>query len=63
MVSGREQLIGASGTALTDVHQQGEVFVHSERWSAVSGSPLRKGQAVVVTGIDGLTLKVGPADE
>ena len=63
VVSGREQLIGASGSALTDVYHEGEVFVHSERWSAVSDSPLREGQAVVVTGIDGLTLKVRPADE
>jgi membrane-bound ClpP family serine protease len=39
------------------------VFVHSERWSAVTESSLRKGQAIVVTGIDGLTLKVRPADE
>ena len=63
VVSGREQLIGASGTALTDVYHEGEVFVHSERWSALSVSPIRKGQAVMVTGIDGLTLKVRPADE
>lgn len=63
VVSGREQLIGAAGTALDDFHHQGEVFVHSERWSAVTESPLRKGQNIVVTAIDGLTLKVRPADE
>ena len=63
VVSGREQLIGASGVALTDVYHEGEVFVHSERWSAVSESPLHKDQVIVVTGIDGLTLKVGPAEE
>ena len=63
VVSGREQLIGASGTALTDIYHEGEVFVHSERWSAVSDSPLHKGQTVEVTGIDGLTLKVRPIDE
>jgi membrane-bound serine protease (ClpP class) len=63
VVSGREQLIGASGIALTDVYHEGEVFVHSERWSAVSNSPLSKGQTIVVTGIDGLTLNVGPDDE
>jgi membrane-bound serine protease (ClpP class) len=63
VVSGREQLIGATGTALVDIHHTGEVFVHSERWSAVSGSLIRKGQSVVVTGIDGLTLQVRPADE
>jgi len=63
VVSGREQLIGASGTALTDVHHEGEVFVHSEHWSAVSNSPLSKGQTIKVTGIDGLTLVVCPVDE
>jgi membrane-bound serine protease (ClpP class) len=62
VVSGREQLIGAAGTALADFHGAGEVFVHSERWSAVTETPLRKGQDIVVTGIDGLVLKVRPAD-
>jgi len=62
VVSGREQLIGAAGTALADFHGEGEVFVHSERWSAVTETPLRKGQDIVVTGIDGLVLKVRPAD-
>jgi membrane-bound serine protease (ClpP class) len=63
VVSGREELLGAEGTALSDFEQRGNIFVHSERWSAVTGSPLRKGQAVVVTDIDGLTLKVRPLDE
>ena len=63
VVSGREQLIGDSGTAVTDVYHEGEVFVHSEHWNAVSDSPIRKGQTVVVAGIDGLTLKVRPVDE
>ena len=63
VVSGREQLIGAPGTTLTDVYHEGEVFVHSERWSAVSDSPVNKGQDIVVTAIDGLTLHVRPADE
>jgi len=63
VVSGREELLGAEGTALLDFEHDGNVFVHSERWSAVSGSPLREGQAIVVTGVDGLTLKVRPLDE
>ncbi len=63
VVSGREQLIGAVGTALRNFEHQGSVFVHSERWSAVTASPLRKGQAIVVTGIDGLMLEVRPGDE
>lgn len=63
VVAGREELIGTQGTALADFEQHGNVFVHSERWSAVTASPLCKGQVVVVTGIDGLTLHVRPADE
>ncbi len=63
VVAGREQLIGARGTALSDFEQRGNVFVHSESWNAVSGAAVQKGQAIVVTGIDGLTLKVRPADE
>lgn len=63
VVSGREQLVGAAGMALLDFERRGSVFVHSERWNAVSRTPLREGQAVVVTGIDGLTLEVRPANE
>ena len=63
IVAGREELIGATGTALLNFSQQGNVFVHSERWNAVTTSPLHKGQAIVVTGIDGLILNVRPADE
>lgn len=63
VVAGREQLIGAEGIVLSDFNRRGDVFVHSERWNAVTGSPLRKGQAIVVTGIDGLILKVRPADD
>jgi membrane-bound serine protease (ClpP class) len=62
VVSGREELVGAAGTALLDFEKQGSVYVHSERWSAVTSAPLLKGQDIVVTGIDGLMLEVRPAD-
>ena len=62
VVTGREQLIGAAGTALLDFESRGNVFVHSESWSAVTTTPLRAGQTIVVTGIDGLTLEVRPTD-
>jgi len=39
------------------------VFVHGERWNAISEEPVEKDQAVVVTGIDGLTLRVRRASE
>jgi membrane-bound serine protease (ClpP class) len=60
VVSGREQMIGAPGTALTGFDGAGEVFVHGERWLAVTESPVRKDQDIVVTGLDGLTLMVRP---
>jgi membrane-bound serine protease (ClpP class) len=63
VVSGREQLIGAQGTALERFEREGEVFVHSERWSAISEAPVAKGQEIVVTGIDGLVLSIRPADQ
>ena len=63
VVAGREELLGARGTVLADFDQSGDVFVHSERWQAVTSAPLREGQAIVVTGIDGLTLEVQPADD
>ncbi|MBE9548231.1 MAG: nodulation protein NfeD [Proteobacteria bacterium] len=62
VVSGREQLVGAEGTALLAFDNQGDVFVHSERWNAVTEAPLREGEVIIVTGIDGLTLKVRPGD-
>ena len=61
VVSGREQLIGAQGKALEGFAHEGEVFVHSERWHAVTESAVRAEQSIVVTGLDGLTLKVRPA--
>ena len=63
VVSGREQLVGLTGTALESFERKGEVFVHGERWSAISDTPVRKDHAVVVTGIDGLTLSVRRANE
>lgn len=61
VVSGREELVGAHGTALQAFEREGEVFVHSERWHAVSESAVHANQAIEVTGLDGLTLKVRPA--
>ena len=63
VVSGREQMVGASGTALESFEERGEVFVHSERWSAVSGAPVREGQQIIVTGVEGLTLEVRPLED
>lgn len=60
VVAGREQLVGQTGTAQDSFERTGHVYVHSERWNAVTEFPVRKGQAVEVTGVNGLTLEVRP---
>ncbi len=61
VVSGREELIGAAGVALENFDGEGHVYIHGERWSAAAESPVQANQGVVVTGLDGLVLKVRPA--
>jgi membrane-bound serine protease (ClpP class) len=60
VVSGSEQLMGAVGTALGGFPDQGSVHLRGETWSARSTVPIAQGQAVRVTGRDGLTLVVSP---
>ena len=60
VVSGAEELLGASGEILEVTPQQTWVRVHSERWRASSSGPLSTGQRVRVTGRDGLVLQVEP---
>lgn len=45
---GREALIGEEGEAITDISPEGKVFVHGEYWDAISESPIKKGERVVV---------------
>ncbi len=58
VVSGREELVGARGDALEDFADEGWVRAHGENWRARSATPLRSGQRVRITRIDGLTLSV-----
>lgn len=61
IVSGREEMIGAIGEVLDWKGGRGHVFVHGERWRARGVDRVKKGDAVEVRGIDGLTLTVRPA--
>jgi membrane-bound serine protease (ClpP class) len=52
-------LVGEQGTVLAPVTpDNGEVFVHGERWRATSPAPIRPGAHVVVRRVEGLTLFV-----
>lgn len=63
VVSGREELIGARADVLDWRGGGGHVHVHGERWRAAAASPLKRGQHVRVTGLDGLTLTVAPEED
>jgi membrane-bound serine protease (ClpP class) len=59
--AGRETMLGQTVKALLRIDAQGgKVFIEGEHWNAVSEVPIEAGQPVVVTGIEGLTLKVKP---
>jgi membrane-bound ClpP family serine protease len=59
---GREGLIGMTGIALVDFDPDGLVEVGGARWRATAHreAGLSAGSDVVVTGVDGLYLEVGP---
>ncbi|MGH8749577.1 MAG: NfeD family protein [Burkholderiales bacterium] len=63
VVSGREEMIGASGVALEDIDGEGWARVHSETWRVRAGGPVRKGQRLRVTALEGLLLDVVPESD
>ncbi len=70
VVSGAEAMLGAQVEVLEgfgrdgdgDGENEGEVMLGGERWHAQSAGKLIKGQAAVVTAIEGLVLKVRAQD-
>ena len=59
--TGAEAMLGKTASALSHIDPAGgRVFVEGETWNAVSAAPVETGQAVEITGITGLTLKVKP---
>jgi membrane-bound serine protease (ClpP class) len=63
VVSGAAHLLGASGTVIEFDGGQGWALVNGERWQVRAGEPLRAGQRVRITRIDGLTLEVKSTHE
>jgi membrane-bound serine protease (ClpP class) len=56
--TGQEGMIGETGVALSDIHQDGRVLVHGEYWNAFSSGPIPSGARVTVVGVHGLRLEV-----
>ena len=60
VVSGREELVGAAGEALEDLQGEGWARVHGERWRVRCAVPLKRGERLRVTAIQGLVLDAVP---
>jgi membrane-bound serine protease (ClpP class) len=58
VVSGAEGLIGAVGTARTDLKPEGLVHVQGEDWKARASAPVPKGGQIKVVKLEGLTVYV-----
>ncbi len=56
--TGSEGLVGEKGVTRTEVFRKGTVLVHGEIWNATSEELIGRGEKVVVTAVDGLTVTV-----
>jgi membrane-bound serine protease (ClpP class) len=63
VVSGMEAILGAPAEALEDFDGEGRVHALGENWHARSDQPIKRGQALQITAIDGLTVHVEPTDK
>jgi len=58
-VFGVEAMIGMRGEAVTDIDGQGQVFVHSEYWTAIAKEPISRGETIEVVALrDRMQLEV-----
>ncbi len=63
VVSGSELMIGSLARVIDWRGGRGRVRAQGEVWNALSEVPLKRGQEVCVTALDGLTLSVEPRSE
>jgi membrane-bound serine protease (ClpP class) len=62
-IVGREELIGKSGIAITDLAPKGLVKIKGESWSAICKTRIKKGEKVIVKDVKGVTLIVKKSKE
>ena len=55
---GTEGMIGLTGEAVTDIGEEGKVFVRGEYWRAASAWPIKKGSEIKVVSVKGLFVNV-----
>jgi membrane-bound serine protease (ClpP class) len=61
VVSGREQLLGATGTVMINPDGRACAYVLGEMWQVRANAPLGRDELIRVVGVDGLVLAVEPA--
>lgn len=61
--TGREEMVGATGSVTEVLNGEYRVLCHGELWHARSGEVLSPGDPVVVVALEGLTLMIGKAKE
>ncbi|MDX8412346.1 MAG: nodulation protein NfeD [Mariprofundaceae bacterium] len=59
-VTGSEEMVGSIGEAVKAFKDKGQVHIHGEIWQARADAPVRAGQHVRVTALNGLILMVSP---
>lgn len=62
VVTGEQELVGHLATVVEDFDGRGRVHIRGEDWQAECAAPLRRGQAVRVLAVEGLVLRVAPAE-
>jgi membrane-bound serine protease (ClpP class) len=63
VTTGAEGLVGATAEVIERCEPSGRVRLRGEIWRARCASPAEVGERVTVTGVDGLTLEVAPAEQ
>lgn len=58
VTTGGRGLVGEVGVAKSALKPEGDVFIHGEIWKAEADQTIKKGEKVVVTAVEHLTLKV-----
>ena len=58
VTTGDKGLIGKIGVARTPLNPEGDVFIHGEIWKAEADQTIERGEKVIVTAVENLTLKV-----
>jgi len=63
VTTGREAMVGGRAEALEDFAGRGPVWAFGERWNAESTVPVCRGDRLIITALDGITLIVAPDNQ